>query len=122
MDTQQLIIATAEKIFADHCDKALWDATEQGAFPTELWQQIVDNGFHQLGAVNSGTETRDLFAFLKVCGRFAVPLPMAEILLANQWLGTHAPAEGFASIGAQAADGLVQVAWGRKATTVLDIA
>ena len=122
MDTQQLIIDTAEKIFADHCDKALWDATEQGAFPTELWQQIVDNGFHQLGAANSGTETRDLFAFLKVCGRFAVPLPMAEILLANQWLGTHAPAEGFASIGAQAADGLVQVAWGRKATTVLGIA
>jgi alkylation response protein AidB-like acyl-CoA dehydrogenase len=47
---------------------------------------------------------------------------MAEILLANQWLGTSAPAEGFASIGAQADDGLVQVAWGRKATTVLGIA
>ena len=37
-------------------------------------------------------------------------------------LGTSAPAEGFASIGAQADDGLVQVAWGRKATTVLGIA
>ena len=58
MDTQQLIIDTAEKIFTDHCDKALWDATEQGAFPTDLWQQIVDNGFHQLGAANSGTAVR----------------------------------------------------------------
>ena len=92
MDTSQLIVDTAEKIFADHCDKALLDATEQGAFPADLWQQIVDNGFHQLGSANSGTETRDLFAFLKVCGRFAVPLPMAEILLANQWLGANAPA------------------------------
>ena len=114
MDTSQLIIDSAEKIFGDHCDKALWDATEQGAFPAELWQQIVDNGFHQLGSPNSGTDTRDLFAFLKVCGRYAVPLPMAEILLANQWLGAQAPAQGFASIGAQADDAVLQVAWGRE--------
>lgn len=121
MDTSQLIIDSAEKIFGDHCDKALWDATEQGAFPAELWQQIVDNGFHQLGSPNSGTDTRDLFAFLKVCGRYAVPLPMAEILLANQWLGAQAPAQGFASIGAQADDAVLQVAWGRESATVIGV-
>ena len=52
MDTSQLIIDTAEKIFTDHCDKSLWDATEQGAFPSDLWQQLVENGFHQLGSAN----------------------------------------------------------------------
>lgn len=122
MDTSQLIVDTAEKIFADHCDKALLDATEQGAFPADLWQQIVDNGFHQLGSANSGTETRDLFAFLKVCGRFAVPLPMAEILLANQWLGANAPAQGFATIGLQAEGSVVQAAWGRHAEKTLGVA
>ncbi len=122
MDTSQLIVDTAEKIFADHCDKALLDATEQGAFPADLWQQIVDNGFHQLGSANSGTETRDLFAFLKVCGRFAVPLPMAEILLANQWLGANAPAQGFATIGLQADGSVVEAAWGRKAEKTLGVA
>ena len=121
MDTSQLIIDTAEKIFSDHCDKALLDATEQGAFPQALWQQIVDNGFHQLGSPNSGTETRDLFAFLKVCGRYAVPLPMAEILLSNQWLGGNAPVQGFATIGQQTEDGVVQAAWGRQAQTVLGV-
>ena len=121
MDTSQLIIDSAEKIFGDHCDKPLWDATEQGAFPAELWQQIVDNGFHQLGSPNSGTDTRDLFAFLKICGRYAVPLPMAEILLANQWLGAQAPAQGFASIGAQADNAVLQVAWGREAATVIGV-
>jgi acyl-CoA dehydrogenase len=121
MDTSQLIIDTAEKIFSDHCDKALLDATEQGAFPDALWQQIVENGFHQLGSPNSGTETRDLFAFLKVCGRFAVPLPMAEILLANQWLGASAPAQGFATIGLQADGAVVQSAWGRQAQSVLGV-
>jgi len=121
MDTSELIIDTAEKIFSDHCDKALLDATEQGAFPDALWQQIVENGFHQLGSPNSGTETRDLFAFLKVCGRFAVPLPMAEILLANQWLGASAPAQGFATIGLQADGAVVQSAWGRQAQSVLGV-
>ena len=42
METSQLIVETAEKIFTDHCDKSLWDATEQGAFPTKLWQQLVE--------------------------------------------------------------------------------
>ena len=121
MDTSQLIIDTAEKIFTDHCDKSLWDATEQGAFPSDLWQQLVENGFHQLGSANSGTETKDLFAFLKVCGRYAAPLPMAEILLANCWLGASAPAQGFASIGTQAGDSLVQVAWGRQVSPVLSV-
>lgn len=121
MDTSQLIIDTAEKIFTDHCDKNLWDATEQGAFPSDLWQQLVENGFHQLGSANSGTETKDLFAFLKVCGRYAAPLPMAEILLANRWLVASAPAQGFASIGTQAGDSLVQVAWGRQGTPVLGV-
>ncbi|MEC7414040.1 MAG: acyl-CoA dehydrogenase family protein [Pseudomonadota bacterium] len=121
MDTSQLIIDTAEKIFTDHCDKSLWDATEQGVFPCDLWRQLVENGFHQLGSANSGTETKDLFAFLKVCGRYAAPLPMAESLLANRWLGASAPAQGFASIGIQAGDSLVQVAWGRQVSPILSV-
>ncbi|MEC8437111.1 MAG: acyl-CoA dehydrogenase family protein [Pseudomonadota bacterium] len=121
MDTSQLIIDTAEKIFTDHCNKSLWDATEQGVFPCDLWRQLVENGFHQLGSANSGTETKDLFAFLKVCGRYAAPLPMAEILLANRWLGASAPDQGFASIGTQAGDSLVQVAWGRQVSPVLSV-
>jgi len=90
-------------------------------FPCDLWRQLVENGFHQLGSANSGTETKDLFAFLKVCGRYAAPLPMAEILLANRWLGASAPAQGFASIGTQAGDSLVQVAWGRQVSPVLSV-
>ena len=46
---------------------------------------------------------------------------MAEILLANRWLGASAPAQGFASIGTQAGDSLVQVAWGRQASPVLGV-
>ena len=124
MDTRQLIIDTAEKIFTDNCQKSLLDAAEQGAFPQDLWGKIVENGFHQLGSVGSGTDAADLYAFLKVCGRFSVPLPMAEVLLSSQWLATVATASEaeFASIGRLNNDSINQVPWGRKATKVLGVA
>jgi acyl-CoA dehydrogenase len=124
MDTRQLIIDTAEKIFADHCQKGLLDAAEQGIFPQDLWGKIVENGFHQLGSAGSGTDAADLYAFLKVCGRYSVPLPMAEVLLSNQWLASAATESGsdFASIGRLNDTSINQVPWGRKATKVLGVA
>ena len=130
MDTRQLIIDTAEKIFADHCRKSLLDSAEQGTFPQDLWGKIVKNGFHQLGSAGSGTDAADLYAFLKVCGRFSVPLPMAEVLLSNQWLASEvteastATESGpdFASIGRLNDTSINQVPWGRKATKILGVA
>ncbi len=118
MDTRQLIVDTATKIFSDHVDKTLLDAAERGKFPDALWQLVVANGFHQLGSQDSGTDEADLFAFLMVCGQFAVPLPLAETLLANRWLGAD---DTLASIGL-AADTLVnEVLWGRSAARVLGV-
>ena len=127
MDTRQLIIDTAEKIFADHCQKGLLDAAEQGIFPQDLWGKIVENGFHQLGSAGSGTDAADLYAFLKVCGRFSVPLPMVEVLLSNQWLSSEASETtvsglDFASIGRLNDTSINQVPWGRKANKVLGVA
>tara|TARA_B110000977_G_scaffold42603_1_gene57665 strand:+ start:128 stop:1105 length:978 start_codon:yes stop_codon:yes gene_type:complete len=127
MDTRQLIIDTAEKIFADHCQKNLLDSAEQGTFPQDLWEKIVENGFHQLGSAGSGTDAADLYAFLKVCGRFSVPLPMAEVLLSNQWLSSEASETtvsglDFASIGRLNDTSINQVPWGRKANKVLGVA
>ena len=124
MDTRQLIIDTAEKIFADHCQKGLLDAAEQGTFPQDLWGKIVENGFHQLGSAASGTDAADLYAFLKVCGRYSVPLPMAEVLLSNQWLASRAieTSSNFASIGRLNDTSINQVPWGRKAAKVLGVA
>ena len=127
MDTRQLIIDTAEKIFADHCQKNLLDSAEQGTFPQDLWEKIVENGFQQLGSAGSGTDAADLYAFLKVCGRYSVPLPMAEVLLSNQWLASEASettesGSDFASIGRLNDTSINQVPWGRKATKVLGVA
>ena len=116
--TQQIILDTAQRIFSDHCDKALLDKAEQGEFAQDLWEQIAQNGFNQLGADDSGTTAQDMFAFILQCGQFAVPLPLAETLLVNRWLGAG---EGLYSIGRIAGDEIVAVPWGRKADKIVGV-
>ena len=118
MDTTQLIVDTATRIFSDHVDKPMLDAAEVGSFPEALWKIVVENGFHQLGSEGSGTEIVDLFAFLKICGQFAVPLPMAETLLANRWLGAT---DGVSTIGLATDQGIEGCPWGRRAERVIGV-
>lgn len=118
MDTTQLIVDTATRIFSDHVDKAMLDAAELGKFPTELWSLVVENGFHQLGSEGSGTEVQELFAFLKVCGQFAVPLPIADTLLVNRWAGAEA---GIASVGVTSQGRAINAHWGRQADRVVGV-
>jgi acyl-CoA dehydrogenase len=117
-EIRQLILDSAEKIFSSECDKKLLDAAEQGHLAEALFGTLVENGFHQLGAAGSGTDAADLYAFLQVCGRFAVPLPMAGVLLGNQWAG---PIDGITSIGAFADDQIVGAPWARDATRVIGV-
>ena len=117
-DTRQIILDTAAKIFADHCDKSLLDEAERGTFADGLWQLVVENGFHQLGSAESGTGAEEMFAFLQVCGRFAVPLPMAETLLVNAWCGA---ADSIASIGVLTNDVVTGAAWVSRATRLVGV-
>ena len=116
-ETRQLILDTAGKIFSDNCDKPLLDQAETGEFPQALWDLVKQNGFDQLGTVASGTSADDLFAFVQVCGRHAVPLPLGETLLVNSWLPTAA----LSSFGEVVDDQVVSVPWGRQAERVVGI-
>ncbi len=117
-ETRQIILDTAERMFGDLCDKQLLDAAEQGEFAAPLWEQIAANGFHHLGAAASGTSAADLYAFLMTCGRHAVPLPLAETLLVNNW---REPDNGLYSIGIVDGDEVVDVPWGRRAEAVIAV-
>ena len=75
-DTQQLILDTAGRIFADHCNKQLLDQSEQGQLAETLWAQIAENGFNLLGTADSGTTAQDMFAFIQLCGNHAVHCPL----------------------------------------------
>ena len=84
---ERMLAAAAERIFRDQCTKATLDAAEAGHFPGRLWQLLCANGFQLMAQPDSGAQLADVFALLRVAGRFAVPLPLAEALLANRWLG-----------------------------------
>mgnify|MGYP003316724147 FL=1 len=84
-DVTNLIVESAEKILSDFCDKKLLDQCEAGGFAKELWEEIRSNGFLDLGIFKEQYSNQDIFAFLKICGRYAVPLPLAETILARGW-------------------------------------
>lgn len=110
----RLLEETTERLFADHVSKATLDAAETGEFPSALWARFHAAGLHLVGAPGSGTGLQDLFGVLKVAGRHAVPLPLAEILLAGV---VGAPSEqGFTTI---ATGGVAP--WARAARQVLTL-
>ena len=117
-ETRQLILDTASKIFTDNCDKGLQDAAEEGEFPSALWQLLVENGFNQLGGAGSGTDAVDMYAFIQACGRFAVPLPIADTLLVNSWLGDDT---GISSVGLNVDTQIHGALWGRRASRVVGV-
>jgi acyl-CoA dehydrogenase len=121
-DTRQLLVETAERIFADHCDKALLDAAEQGRFPEALWNVVRDNGFHELAMADSGVDLKDAFAVVRAAGRHALPLPLAEILLANRWLQGS---DSLCVVGRLEAAGngrrVIDVPWAAQADQVLGL-
>ena len=119
-----LITDSARRIFADTCDKAVLDAAETGEFPNSIWQAVRENGFHLMALPNSGVGLGDLFAVLRVAGQHALPLPLAEALLANRWLGYEG--DELISIGSVAPGetaGLewTDVPWGRKAARIVGV-
>jgi alkylation response protein AidB-like acyl-CoA dehydrogenase len=84
-----IIVDTATKIFQDLCEADTVNKAEKGEWPAALWDALEESGLpltwvpDDLGG--AGAEIADGFAVLRVAGRFAAPVPLAETLLAG-WL------------------------------------
>lgn len=118
MNTRTLLEDSAERIFTDHVDKALLDAAEQGEFPAKLNDLVVENGFHEIAMADSGVSLGEALTVLRVAGRHALPLPLAESILGNRWIGAGAE---LVSIGIGGAGGILDVPWGRSARAVIGV-
>lgn len=129
MDGNQILIDTAERIFADHCDKAALDRAEKGEFPRALADVVDENGLALVATAEMGGSLADAFALLRVAGRHAVPLPLAETMLAHHLAGlagcsvvegpvTLAIADGTSGEGAEVNVRLAAVPWARASRRV----
>jgi acyl-CoA dehydrogenase len=84
-----LILETVDSIFSDLCTaEAIREALGSGKPPRELWSAVVDGDFHLVGlpaAVGGGGSLEDAAGILRLLGRHAAPLPLAEIGLLGGW-------------------------------------
>ena len=80
-----MLLESVGRLFEDHCTKDVADRAEAGTFPDGLAGGKRDRGAAPALPESAGgadAEWSDLFAVLRVAGRFAAPIPLAETMLA----------------------------------------
>jgi len=86
---RELLVQTAESLFESYCDRATLDRSETGEWPQELWAAIEESGLQDALASEehggAGISFGDAMSVLRVAGRYAAPVGLAESLLAG-WL------------------------------------
>ena len=83
---ERMIGETVQHLFSDHIDAALLDSTKDGHWPAALWQLLDDTGLPLAlcSAEAGGSEAQwsDVYAVLVAIGRWSMPLPLAETMIA----------------------------------------
>jgi acyl-CoA dehydrogenase len=86
----EMLRETANRLFRAHCDTETQRAADQGKWPAALWAAIEEAGLHRAlvpeEAGGFGVAVVDALSLLKVAGEHAVPVPLAETMLASRLL------------------------------------
>src|SRR6201992_1470350 len=88
-ESENIVVETAEKIFADLADAQEINRDTKGEWKAPLWQALTEAGLplswvrEKLGG--SGASLAEGFGVLGAAGRHAIALPLAETMLAG-WL------------------------------------
>jgi alkylation response protein AidB-like acyl-CoA dehydrogenase len=88
-ESENIVVETAEKIFADLADAQTINHDKKGAWKAPLWQALTDAGLPlawvEEDCGGSGASLAEGFGVLGAAGRFAIAVPLAETMLAG-WL------------------------------------
>ncbi len=107
-ESDNIVAETAARIFADLADPQTITRARDTGWKTPLWRALEDAGLPLAWVPEkeggAGASLTDGFAILGVAGRFALPVPLAETLIAG-WL--------LARAGIQAPSGTMTVAAAR---------
>ena len=128
-ELRNILEESVNRLFADHLD---WDALthiEETGWPGDLWQQVVDQGIHLVLADEAAGGMNgvwaDAFPIIRACGRYAVPLPVSESIVA-MWLARQArctlPDGVPGLITKPLTDDDVSIPWGRHADYLIGVA
>jgi acyl-CoA dehydrogenase len=110
MDVSQMIIESATKIFEENCTKELIEEAENGAWAGSLWDILSETGMILAGipeeAGGVGGSVRDTMNILRLAGKYAAPIPLADTMIGNLLL---------AELGQQAGDKPLAIALPKSA-------
>jgi acyl-CoA dehydrogenase len=88
-ESENIVVETAEKIFADLADAQTINNDKKGAWKAPLWQALSEAGLPLAWVAEdfggSGASLAEGFGVLGAAGRHAIAVPLAETMLAG-WL------------------------------------
>jgi acyl-CoA dehydrogenase len=109
----ELLQRSAEELFARHATPAAVRALRAGGSPAALWGEIEASGFLDAlvpeAAGGAGLRPMDVLPVLIAAGRFAVPLPLGETMLARAALAGETIPEGAIALAEPAGDGAARL-------------
>ncbi|MFA7503935.1 MAG: acyl-CoA dehydrogenase family protein [Burkholderiaceae bacterium] len=84
------LLRTVDRIAEDHATRAVREAAERGEFPVELWAALEDVGLPRAwlheDAGGAGLSVADAMLALRRSAYHALPVPLAETLVAGRLL------------------------------------
>ena len=88
-EMQTMLSDTVTRLFTDRMTTDLRESAEKGQWPAKLWQEVEEGGLTltQIPEARGGGggTWQDAYIVVAATGRFAVPLPIAETMVAA-WL------------------------------------
>ena len=109
-DVDPLLSETATRVFADTATFAAVEQAEADGWAPTIWDAVAETGLAWVSvpeaAGGSGGTLADAIEVLRIAGRHAVPLPLAETGMLGGWL--------LAGAGLEIPDGAVTVVPGTK--------
>jgi acyl-CoA dehydrogenase len=88
--TDPLLLETTDRLLADTCTHEAIQAAERDGWAPRIWDQVAAVGLPWLAvpeaAGGAGGSLADALAVLRIAGRHAAPIPLAETGLLAGWL------------------------------------
>ena len=89
-DMRNDLLKTVDRIFDEHCPKAVRESAEAGEWPAALWRALEQVGLTRAAlpedAGGSGLDFEDAMLALRRSAYHAAPVPLAETMLAGRLL------------------------------------
>lgn len=90
-DTDSLLVEQVSRLFGDKCTARELAEAERGVWQASMWSAISEFGLTAVLVDQErggfGVPPATAFEVIRLCGQFALPLPLPETMLANRLLG-----------------------------------